>query len=67
MLPYMMKELLREDQPLWMPRGSVRSILALAVVASFIAGLIPIEVATLVLGFYFAKGHTQQEERHNAD
>lgn len=46
--------LLQEDQPLYMPKGSVRSILALAVVGAFIGGLVPIEVATLVLGFYFA-------------
>ena len=39
--------------PLWMPTGSVRSILALGIVAAFVAGLIEIEVATLVLGFYF--------------
>lgn len=42
------------DQPLYMPEGSVRSILALGVVGAFVAGLVEIEVATLVLGFYFA-------------
>lgn len=42
------------EYPLWMPEGSVRAILALGVVAAFIAGLVSIEVATLVLGFYFA-------------
>lgn len=46
--------LLLKDQPLYMPAGSVRSILALAVVGAFIASVVPIEVATLVLGFYFA-------------
>jgi len=49
-----MKELLLTDQPLYLPEGSVRSILALAVVGGFIAGIVAIEVATLVLGFYFA-------------
>ena len=42
------------EQPLWMPKGSVRSLLAIGVVAAFIFNRIPIEVATLVLGFYFA-------------
>lgn len=47
-------KLLNTNFPLWMPEGSVRAILALGVVAAFIAGLVSIEVATLVLGFYFA-------------
>lgn len=41
------------DHPLWLPPGSVRSLLALAVVGAYIGGLVTIEVATLVLGFYF--------------
>ncbi len=45
--------LLQPDKPLYLPEGSVRSILALGVVGAFIAGLVDIEVATLVLGFYF--------------
>ena len=45
--------MLVNDQPLWLPEGSVRSILALGVVGAFVAGLVNIEVATLVLGFYF--------------
>lgn len=49
-----MTDLLLKDQPLYLPQGSIRSILALAVVAAFILGTVPIEVATLVLGFYFA-------------
>ncbi len=48
---------MRKDQPLWLPPGSVRATLALGVVGAFIAGLVELEVATLVLGFYFAKGH----------
>ena len=39
--------------PLWLPEGSIRSILALGIVGAFVAGGAPIEVATLVLGFYF--------------
>lgn len=45
--------LLQTDQPLYLPEGSVRSILALSVVGAFFAGLVPIEVAALVLGSYF--------------
>lgn len=39
--------------PLWLPEGSVRAIIALAIVGAFIVEAVPIEVATLVLGFYF--------------
>lgn len=42
-----------KNYPLWLPQGSVRSIIALAVVGAYIADLVPIEIATLVLGFYF--------------
>lgn len=45
--------MLLNDQPLWMPAGSVRSILALGVVGAFVAGLIEADVALVVLGFYF--------------
>ena len=45
--------MLLNDQPLWLPEGSVRSVLALLLVGGFIASLVPIEVVTLVLGFYF--------------
>lgn len=47
--------MLQKDKPLWMPDGSVRSILALGVVGAYVAGAVPIEVATLVLGFYFGQ------------
>lgn len=43
----------RTDQPLWLPKGSVRSILALGVTGAFIAGLIDVDIALLVLGSYF--------------
>jgi len=48
-----MKELLQTEHPLYLPEGSVRAILALGVIGSFIGGLIETEVALLVLGFYF--------------
>lgn len=47
--------MLLNDQPLWLPEGSIRSIIALGIVAAFIVGVAPIEVATLVLGFYFGQ------------
>ena len=48
------------DQPLWLPQGSVRSIIALGIVGSFVAGLVPIEIATLIVGFYFASRPTAE-------
>jgi len=48
-----MKNLLQTDQPLYLPEGSVRSILALGTVGAFIAGFIPENLALLVLGAYF--------------
>ena len=46
--------LLQEDQPLYLPEGSVRAILALGVVGAFLAGAFSeLEIVTLVLGFYF--------------
>ncbi len=45
--------MLLNDQPLYLPQGSIRSILALSVVGAFIVGQVPIEIATLILGFYF--------------
>lgn len=42
-----------KSQPLGLPKGSVRSILALGLSAAFVAGLIPIEVAMAIVGFYF--------------
>jgi len=41
-------------QPLGLPEGSVRALLALAVVFAFLAGAFSqLEIVTLVLGFYF--------------
>ncbi len=47
--------MLLNDQPLWLPEGSIRSIIALGISGAFIAGGVPIEIATLVLGFYFGQ------------
>ncbi len=47
--------MLLNDQPLWLPEGSIRSLLALGVVGAFAAGVVPVELATLVLGFYFGQ------------
>lgn len=51
-----------DQHPLWMPAGSVRAILALAMVAAAIVAYlveaipdIPLELLTLVLGFYFGQ------------
>ena len=53
--------MLINDQPLWLPAGSIRSILALGIVGAFVAGGAPIEVATLVLGFYFGSRNAEAE------
>lgn len=47
--------MLLNDQPLWLPEGSIRSIIALGIVGAFAAGYVPVEIATLVLGFYFGQ------------
>jgi hypothetical protein len=51
--------MLLNDQPLYLPEGSIRAIIALGVVAAFVAGYAPIEVATLVLGFYFGSRNAE--------
>jgi hypothetical protein len=60
-------KLLLNDQPLYMPSGSVRSIIALAIVGAYIAGMVPIEVATLVLGFYFAARQGDDQDDTTSD
>lgn len=42
-----------KTQPLGLPKGSVRSLLALGLISAFVLGNIPLEVAVLVLAFYF--------------
>lgn len=52
---------LDRHSPLWLPPGSVRSILALAIVGAYIAGQVSSEVALAVVGFYFgARGSEGQ-------
>ena len=44
----------RTPPPLWMPPGSVRSIIALSLVAAFIFGVADVsELAAAVVGYYF--------------
>lgn len=51
-----MRDLLQTDQPLYLPEGSVRAVIALGVVAAFIAGAVDqLEIVTLILGFYFGQ------------
>lgn len=51
--------MLDDKSPLWLPPGSVRSIIALALVAAFIVALFLADVADIkdvvlvVIGFYF--------------
>lgn len=46
--------MLDPTKPLWLPEGSIRGLLALAVVGVYLANqLVPVEIVTLVLGFYF--------------
>ena len=45
--------MLQTDQLLWLPEGSVRALLAIGTSGGFFAGLVPLEIMTLVLGFYF--------------
>ncbi len=47
--------MLQTDQPLYLPKGSVRAALALGLTAAFVAGLVELEVIALVLGFYFGQ------------
>lgn len=42
-----------DKQPLWLPQGSVRAIIALGLVAAFVFGKIGPEIIAAVIGFYF--------------
>lgn len=52
----------RSDQPLYLPKGSVRSILALAIVAAYFVGAVSEEIVLLVLGSYFV-GRASQGDK----
>ncbi len=41
------------QNPLWLPEGSVRALLAMALVAAFIAGYVEKDIVLIVLGVYF--------------
>ncbi len=47
--------LLNGDAPLWMPPGSVRALIAIAVVVGYFikTGSVDKDIVMLVLGFYF--------------
>lgn len=45
--------MLNINTPLYLPEGSIRAILALGLIAAFVFGQVQLEVALLVLGFYF--------------
>ena len=45
--------LLNTSTPLYLPEGSIRAVIALGLCGAFIAGAVDLEVALLVLGFYF--------------
>ena len=51
--------LLQTDQPLYLPEGSVRSLLAIGIVGAAIAGLVNWDIAGVVTAFYFAARTTE--------
>jgi len=40
-------------QPLWLPSGSIRALLAIAATAGYMAGWVDKELILLAWGFYF--------------
>ncbi len=51
-----MTGLLNKETPLYLPTGSVRSVIALLVVVGYMAGWFDeLSLVTLVLGFYFGE------------
>jgi hypothetical protein len=47
--------MLQNDQPLYLPEGSIRAIIALGVVGAFLFQAVDLEIVALVLGFYFGQ------------
>ena len=45
--------MLQDNQPLYLPEGSIRAILAIGLVSAFIFLDVQLEVTLMVLGFYF--------------
>ena len=48
-----------KTQPLWLPKGSVRALIAGSVTIGFIFGMVTLEVFMVVLTFYFGSRHRQ--------
>jgi hypothetical protein len=46
---------LQVDQPLWLPRGSVRALLSFALIVGMMFNVVPIEIASAVVVFYFSQ------------
>ena len=42
-----------KNAPLYVPKGTVRAVLALSIVSAFIVGQVDRETALVVLAFYF--------------
>lgn len=58
--------MLDKNYPLWLPPGSIRSLIALVLVIAAVIGYysnveVPLELLTLVLGFYFLDRSTSNE------
>lgn len=54
--------ILDNTQPLWLPPGSVRAVLALAVVGAYFVGAVSTDIALLVLGVYFGQRGARQSQ-----
>ena len=54
----------RPDQAWWLPPGTIRATLALIAMVGYCAGVVDLEVVTLIVGFYFgAKVVTNGEKK----
>lgn len=57
--------MLLKDQPLYLPKGSIRSILALIVTVAYFLDAVSDEVLLLVLGSYFVGRAASEEDKSN--
>lgn len=48
-------DLLDKANALWLPKGSIRALLAIAAAGGYMAGVVEPEVMTLITGFYFGQ------------
>lgn len=53
-----MKDLLNKSQPLWLPQGSVRSLIAFIAIGGYLAGQMSETILGVVIAFYFADRST---------